>query len=56
LNEEENEQLRKRYIDGGLSYKDVKYELAAKISEMLSPIQKNYETISDDEVRDILVD
>lgn len=54
LNEEEDSALRKRYTEWGLSYKDVKYELAACITSFLWPIQRVYDSTSDDQVKDIL--
>jgi len=54
LNKEEDIVLRKRYTDGGLSYKVIKHELAAYISDFLAPIQEAYATISDEQVKNIL--
>lgn len=46
--------LRERYLAGGLSYKDLKWELAEQISTYLAPLQERYHAISDEEVRQVL--
>jgi tryptophanyl-tRNA synthetase len=56
LDEEQDTVLRKRYTEGGLSYKDVKHELAAHITDFLTPIQEKYTKITDDQVKQILAD
>lgn len=54
LSEEEKTALRKRYTDGGLSYKDVKDELYEKLLAFLTPIQERFAEISDSEVQDVV--
>ncbi len=54
LDEQQNAELRKRYEAGGLSFKTVKDELAQVIIDFLQPIKQRYDTISDDQVREIL--
>jgi len=54
LTPEEDEQIRQKYIGGGLSYKWVKELLYQKVKEFLEPIKKRYFEISDEEVKEIL--
>jgi tryptophanyl-tRNA synthetase len=54
LTSEENEALRKRYLAGGLSFKDAKDYLYDKIIAFLKPIQEKYVKISDKEILDLL--
>ena len=54
LTPEEDEALRARYQKGGLSFKEAKDYLFEKIMEILTPIQKKYSEISDEEIIKIL--
>jgi len=54
LTPEEDEILRKKYLAGGLSYKDAKEYLYEKIITFVQPIQKKYAEISDKEITDLL--
>ncbi len=54
LNQQEDENIRKRYLDGGLSYKEVKDYLFETVRNFLQPIKKNFEEIDDDFVIDLL--
>jgi len=54
LTSEEDEALRKKYLAGGLSYKDAKEYLYEKIITFVQPIQKKYAEISDKEITDLL--
>ncbi len=54
LSPEENISIRKRYIDWGLSYKEVKDYLYEKIIEFVIPIQQKFDAISDEEVKKML--
>ena len=49
LSSEEEVIRRKRYTDGGLSYKDAKDTLFEKIMAFITPIQQKYNTISDEQ-------
>lgn len=50
LTAEEESYRRKRYTDGGLSYKEVKDELFVKIMAFVAPIQERYNAITDKEI------
>lgn len=50
LNTEEDAHRRKRYTDGGLSYKEVKDFLYEKIMSFVTPIQAKYNAISDEQI------
>ncbi len=50
LNTEEDAHRRKRYTDGGLSYKEVKDFLYEKIMAFVTPIQAKYNAISDEQI------
>jgi tryptophanyl-tRNA synthetase len=50
LTSEEESYRRKRYTDGGLSYKDVKDALFEKIIAFIMPIQEKYNNIYDAEI------
>lgn len=50
LTPQEETERRKRYINGGLSYKDAKDALFEKIMAFIMPIQAKYNTISDQEI------
>jgi tryptophanyl-tRNA synthetase len=54
LTPEEDEALRAKYLNGGLSFKVVKDYLFEKIMGTLTPIQKNYAEISDEEIIKLL--
>ena len=54
LTPEEDETLRARYLKGGLSFKEAKDYLFEKIMGTLTPIQKKYAEISDEEIIKIL--
>jgi len=54
LTPEEDQELRKKYQAGGLSYKDAKEYCFQKIMAFLTPIQQKYNKISDQEVMDLL--
>ena len=54
LTPEEDEALRAKYLKGGLSFKEAKDYLFEKIMETLTPIQKKYAEISDEEIIKIL--
>lgn len=54
LTQEEDEALRKRYLAGGLSYKDAKEYLYEKIIAFVRPIQTKYAQISDEEIIDLV--
>jgi len=47
LTSEEEVYRRKRYTDGGLSYKDAKDALFEKVRAFVTPIQEKYNAISD---------
>jgi len=46
--------LRAKYLKGGLSFKEAKDYLFEKIMETLTPIQKKYAEISDEEIIKLL--
>lgn len=50
LTTDEDTELRKKYTDGGLSFKRAKDYLYEKIEELLSPIQKKYHEITDEQI------
>lgn len=50
LNVEEDNHRRKRYTDGGLSYKEVKDFLYEKIMAFVTPIQAKYNAITDEQI------
>ena len=54
LTPEEDEALRAKYLKGWLSFKEAKDYLFEKIMETLTPIQKKYAEISDEEIIKIL--
>ncbi len=54
LTAEEDAALRKRYLAGGLSFKDAKDHLYEKIISFLKPIQEKYAKISDKEIITLL--
>jgi tryptophanyl-tRNA synthetase len=54
LSPEEDEVLRKRYMSGGLSYKEVKDLLYEKIIPFVKKIQQKYAKITDQEIIDII--
>jgi len=54
LTPEEDEALRAKYLNGGLSFKEAKDYLFEKIMETLTLIQKRYAEISDEEIIKIL--
>lgn len=56
LNEEKDKEIRKKYEDGGLSYKEAKEMLLTDIVNFISPFRKNYEYYQShrDEVYEIL--
>lgn len=51
---EEDEALRKKYLAGGLSYKEAKDYLYEKIIAFVQPIQAKYAQISDQEIIELL--
>jgi tryptophanyl-tRNA synthetase len=58
LSKDEDEQLRKRYQAGGLSYKDAKEGLLHSIIEFITPMREKYEHLQShpDEVEKILAE
>jgi tryptophanyl-tRNA synthetase len=50
LTPEEESYRRKRYTDGGLSYKDAKDALFEKIIAFIAPIQEKYKSIADEDI------
>ena len=54
LTQEEDQELRKKYEAGGLSYKVAKDYLFEKMRETLEPIQAKFKEISEDEVSKML--
>ncbi|MFA5748279.1 MAG: tryptophan--tRNA ligase [Candidatus Absconditabacterales bacterium] len=54
LNEKENKEIRARYANGGLSYKEVKDYLYEKIIGFVSPIQSKYNQITDEQIINLL--
>lgn len=54
LDEAGQTDLRNRYLAGGVSYKDLKAELSAVISEFLTPIQERYTAYTDEAIIAIL--
>ncbi len=54
LSVEENNAIRRRYIDGWMWYKEVKDILFEKIISFLTPIQTKYATLTDDDIRTIM--
>jgi tryptophanyl-tRNA synthetase len=54
LTNEEDNNIRKQYQSGGLSYKDVKMYLYEKIITFVKPIQSKLNDITDQEVDKIL--
>lgn len=54
LTPEEDDILRKRYTDWWLSFGEVKMELAAKVTSFVWPIRDRFQSISDQEVIDLL--
>ncbi|MCX6822826.1 MAG: tryptophan--tRNA ligase [candidate division SR1 bacterium] len=56
LTPEEDASLRKKYLAGGLSFKDAKDYLYDKIIVFLKPIQEKYAKITDKEIVKLLAD
>ena len=54
LDEQSEQELRSRYLAWGVGYKDLKIELAEKIIAFTTPIITRYQTITDQEVIDLL--
>jgi len=54
LSENENKEMRSKYESGGLSYKYVKDILYEKLIDFISPIQKRYSEINDNEIIQLL--
>ena len=54
LSQEEEKKRRKKYTDGGLSYKEVKDALFEYIMAFITPIQEKYKTISDEDIINLL--
>lgn len=54
LSEDEDAQLRERYIAWGLSYKTVKDELLGKVLDFVRPIQEKFNQISDTDIESLL--
>ena len=54
LDPKEDEELRGRYLAGGLSYKTLKDELTERVLNFITPIQKKFHEISDDEITKML--
>jgi tryptophanyl-tRNA synthetase len=54
LTEEEDKQIRERYLKGGLAYKDVKMYLYEKLINFLKPIQEKANSLSDEDIKQIL--
>ncbi|RKW23587.1 tryptophan--tRNA ligase, partial [Candidatus Gracilibacteria bacterium] len=54
LTPEEDQELRRRYESGGLSYKVAKDYLFEKMRKTLEPIQAKFKEISEDEVSKML--
>ena len=54
INEEENQELRKRYTDWGVWYGTLKQELIDKIIWFIWPIREKFLTIKDKEIIDLL--
>lgn len=54
LTPEEDVTLRARYLEGWLSYKQVKQELAERVIAFTQPLQERYYAISDDMIRALL--
>lgn len=50
----EEEELRNKYLAGGLSYKYAKEYLFEKMKEKLTPIQQAFANISDDEITKLM--
>lgn len=54
LNEQENEEIRNKYLQWGLSFKDAKWYLYEKLIEFVSPIQYKKNQITDEYIYDVL--
>jgi len=54
LTEEENQDIRQRYLQWGLAYKDVKMYLYEKLLDFLKPIQQRANDLSDEDIKNIL--
>lgn len=54
LNEKENEEIRNKYLQWGLSFKDAKWYLYEKLIEFISPIQYKKNQITDQYIFDVL--
>lgn len=54
LNEEEDKTLREKYLKGWLSFKEAKDYLFEKIMATITPIQKRYNEISNEEIIKVL--
>ena len=54
LTPQEDEQIRQKYLEWGLSYKRVKDLLFEKVRDFLAPIRQKYFEISQQEVKDVL--
>ena len=54
LDDAQDAALRERYTAGGLSFKEVKEELAETVVAFVTPIQEQYAKIDDDMIRDLL--
>lgn len=54
LTKEEKEIVRAKYLDGGMGYKEAKDMCIESIEKFIAPIREKYNSISDDEVREIL--
>lgn len=54
LDDEQDAALRKRYTDGGLSFGELKLELAQVVTDFVSPIRDKFATLSDQTIIDLL--
>lgn len=54
LNEERDEYIRSRYLDGGMGYKEAKEMCIEDLEKFIAPLREKFNAISDDDVRKVL--
>ncbi len=54
LNNDQKEEVRAKYLNGGMGYKEAKDMCIESIENFIAPIREKYNSISDDEVKKIL--
>lgn len=56
ISPEEDIELRRQYLDGGLGWKDAKDNLVEALDIFIKPMRERYESISDDEARKVILE